>query len=859
MTTGHTERGQTTAPKHTRRAGRARSSGSGAPHDPAPSDDGDRAAAEPAHARFLKSFKIDDNCRYLLNNQTAYLIHIRHEDPEIGDLMLPPFAERVIKGARLQPFERLIRPHRQRHEIFVRKYREQVSFFARLIWFAWFALVGLFGIAIFDLLTVGSLARIEFIVAAGATAAIFAIVLIGAAADETKRRRKAAHEGAEAGDIAFGVGSSYTDGNETARSAQRLLTLGLVLTVGAVLPTLGIIMATDAKDFLVLDGGLRVKPDIESRLVSRLIQIVYTSVLSLFPAMLFFQFDRQRAGSVRGEWVRALFRMDGRMRTLADVHATYGNAMYEASSNTDDSVRGLGGKHSPIVIATILIALGWTVLVVRTESYDFSGATTASQQVEIAEEQAAIAERAATAANSSTSSEEATAAALNAGGAAVAASSAQQAVAEVAGASKSADTPASDDSGDPVNGDDPNGSTGAADVVDVVDPPAMAIDDARAAADAASVEAGQAALAANADATQIQGTSFFQVLAPNPSAAGMAFLGAYFFGIYLVLRSYFRGDLRSKLYNQITARLLTVVVIAYLINALMFRNNDQQEVVWALAFLAGVVPTTVLDRMFKALGGLAQAVAGDVFSSDRPLEHIDGIDIYDSSRLESEGIPDVASLATSDLAAVMLQTRLPIGRLIDWADQAALMVVVGVPGPNLDPRVRCLRTRGIRTGTDLLAVAEIDGNIDEIVGCLQLPPHPKLQGWWQRRGEKKAARAMGEQRTGPDGGVAAAMQATPTNPHASADGSHGGPSEHVAIGNDVNVIDLCQAIRRQPVMSQILQWRSSALDDVDRRWIPLPDIDAPPQPSESYEGPLPTRLRKSNDGSGSAPPAVAVG
>jgi hypothetical protein len=773
---------------------------------PAPSGEADEGVTPIDARNFEASFKIRQGSRYLLHNRTPYLIHLVHPDERFGELLLPPFAQRVIKGARLHPFESLVRPHRQRHEVFVRRYEESVSFVARLIWFAWIALIALLGVAIFDILTEGSVAQWEFFTTAAITVVVIAAVLIGAALREMKRKNAAASEGTEAGDIAFGIGGSYSDGNDTARSAQQLLTLALVLTVGAVLPAIAIIVATDAKDFLILEGGLRVKSGLESRLVARIIQITYTCVLSLFPALLFFQFDRLRAGSVRGDWVRALFRMDGRMRTMADIDATYGDAMYEASNNSDDSVRGLGGKHSPIVIATILIALGWTILVVRTESFDFSGDTAASQQVQVAEEQAARAEEAATSAGEATTAEEANAAAADATSAATAASSAQEATAEVAETSTQSDSAVGDTA--PDQPDDSNATQTT-----------MAIGEAQAMADAAAVEADQAAQAASVEQSQIQSTSFFQVLAPNPSAAGMAFLGAYFFGVYLVLRSYFRGDLRSKIYNQITARLVTVVVLAYLINAILFGNTDQQEVIWALAFLAGVVPTTVLDRMFNAMGGMVQAVAGETFSTNRPLEHIDGIDIYDSSRLEVEGIPDVAALATSDLTSVMLQTRLPIGRVIDWADQAALMVVVGVPGSQLDPRVRCLRSRGIRTGTDLLAAAEGDGNVDEVVECLKIPPNPKFKGWWQKR----RARKDPAPEPAPDPGGRKMV-------------------EESIVENDVNIDDLCQAIRRQPVMSQILQWRSSALDDVDRSWILLPEPHADPIASSSYEGPLPSRV-----------------
>ena len=75
-------------------------------------------------------------------------------------------------------------------------------------------------------------------------------------------------------------------------------------------------------------------------------------------------------------------------------------------------------------------------------------------------------------------------------------------------------------------------------------------------------EAEAAEAHATADSLQ---RPYFEILVPTPSTAAMAFLGGYFFAVYLVLRSYFSGDLRPKLYNQITARLVTVVILAYLL------------------------------------------------------------------------------------------------------------------------------------------------------------------------------------------------------------------------------------------------------------------------------------------------------
>jgi hypothetical protein len=100
-----------------------------------------------------------------------------------------------------------------------------------------------------------------------------------------ERRRRAREEIAdtEEGDIEFGVGGAFYDGNETLRRTKHIFTLVIVITIGAVLPAVAIFVATDAKDFLSMEGGLDVVDGKESRLVGRMIQVTYTAVLSLFP------------------------------------------------------------------------------------------------------------------------------------------------------------------------------------------------------------------------------------------------------------------------------------------------------------------------------------------------------------------------------------------------------------------------------------------------------------------------------------------------------------------------------------------------------------------------------------------------
>ena len=58
--------------------------------------------------------------------------------------------------------------------------------------------------------------------------------------------------------------------------------------------------------------------------------------------------------------------------------------------------------------------------------------------------------------------------------------------------------------------------------------------------------------------------------------------------------------------------------------------------------------------------------------SEYPLSDLDGLDIWYESRLLEEGIEDIQNLATADLVDVMLNTRIPVDRLVDWVDQSLL-------------------------------------------------------------------------------------------------------------------------------------------------------------------------------------------
>jgi hypothetical protein len=107
-----------------------------------------------------------------------------------------------------------------------------------------------------------------------------------------------------------------------------------------------------------------------------------------------------------------------------------------------------------------------------------------------------------------------------------------------------------------------------------------------------------------------------------------------------------------------------------------------------------------------------------------PLEQLDGLNIWYEARLAEEGVEDMQNLTTMNLVDVILHTRAPVGRLIDWIDQAFLLI-------HLDPVTRAemsnvhsieedkaacgatsrlaLRRIGIRSATDLLRACTAGG------------------------------------------------------------------------------------------------------------------------------------------------------
>jgi hypothetical protein len=453
--------------------------------------------------------------------------------------------------------------------------------------------------------------------------------------------------------------------------AELAVLLGAVI-VSVVGLGIAIHLTTQLNDLLPIDYGelLRLRNPFEDvselarnspafwqLLVGHIAQWVLVSVAALVPAAMYFQFDRQRLASIRRQWVQEVFRLDPTVRTVRDIEAKYGSQIDSSFGALDpDSGLRLGsGRRSPVIVATILLVVGW-FLVIST--------TTVPQLIEVT----------------------------------------------------------------------------------TADGPKL-------------VWPGDGSFPVS---------TFFS---PHLSVIGYAFLGTYVFTLFHVLRGYQRRDLHPKTYNTVVVRILSAYALA-LVASIVY-DGPAAEV---LLFFVGFMPESALVWLKEKLSQDTGAWAAFPLREPAPLTDLEGIDLYDRTRLAEEGINNVEALAHADIVELMSSTRISAAQLVDWTDQAILYLRVGgqagaqrryedkagwlrraeakaanepsadssapatpepEPAPDVHRNLCHLRSFGIRTASDLLQVYEEAirrggddadrkaAEVDALRAALELPNAPQ--------------------------------------------------------------------------------------------------------------------------------------
>jgi hypothetical protein len=219
-----------------------------------------------------------------------------------------------------------------------------------------------------------------------------------------------------------------------------------------------------------------------------------------------------------------------------------------------------------------------------------------------------------------------------------------------------------------------------------------------------------------------------------------AFLGAYVYFVQMLMRRYFQADLRAGAYVSGYVRVISALLVVTALWAVLPHNAASHSAMVAVAFVVGWFPDVGLRALFRFV---ARRLRGFVPSLEPayPLNRLDGLNVWYEGRLLEEGIEDLENLVSANLVDVLLHTRVPVARLVDWLDQAILLIhlpaePVVVEQDGLRHKTRsvhatrdtinhprqALRRCGIRGATDLLrALSEHRdaGQREELVALLK--------------------------------------------------------------------------------------------------------------------------------------------
>jgi hypothetical protein len=156
-------------------------------------------------------------------------------------------------------------------------------------------------------------------------------------------------------------------------------------------------------------------------------------------------------------------------------------------------------------------------------------------------------------------------------------------------------------------------------------------------------------------------------------ALRFGFMGAYVFSVQLTVRAFFQNDLRSGTYVTILERLgvaLILVGVAHVIWAALPVYLTGVEPV--VAFVIGSFPLVGQEWLVQiAADRMGKRVR--VLQTQHPLSDLDGMNVWYEARLLEEGVENVQNLSTANIVDVVLHSRAPVGRIVDWVDQALLI------------------------------------------------------------------------------------------------------------------------------------------------------------------------------------------
>jgi hypothetical protein len=188
-------------------------------------------------------------------------------------------------------------------------------------------------------------------------------------------------------------------------------------------------------------------------------------------------------------------------------------------------------------------------------------------------------------------------------------------------------------------------------------------------------------------------------------ALAFGFAGVYVFVVQMLMRRYFQSDLKPSAYIGAVVRVVTVLIVVLVVHRVWGDGQIRGEEA-AAAFIIGFFPLMGI-QFLQRVATVSLRTFVPSLRNPYPLSDLDGLNIWYEARLLEEGIEDMQNLSTANFVDVILHTRVPVGRLVDWVDQAVLYLHLDLPRqrgkqkPAEETSRDKLRRLGIRSATAL--------------------------------------------------------------------------------------------------------------------------------------------------------------
>jgi hypothetical protein len=159
---------------------------------------------------------------------------------------------------------------------------------------------------------------------------------------------------------------------------------------------------------------------------------------------------------------------------------------------------------------------------------------------------------------------------------------------------------------------------------------------------------------------------------PHRAAVAFAFLGAYFFSLQMLVRRFITRDLGPNAYTAMSERILLATIGVWIIQQVIPADTSH---FYVIAFVIGAFPLVVwqvVSQVAKKATGFLLRIPS--LQTGRPVGELSGLTVWHEVRLEEEDVENVEAMATVDIIELLLSTRFPPHRIIDWVDEAILRI-----------------------------------------------------------------------------------------------------------------------------------------------------------------------------------------